>query len=221
MGCVAPSKRPNIKTPKIISSIFFLPYISDNFPAIENHDIPVTRGSASIHDESSYEMSRSTMKSGIAGKTIVSADMAIIPKPLRIASVIHGEEVMCFSGFWIFILLARDCLCFDCGREVCLHAHLFEQDVHVCVAVELLDLAVFHDPEVSAGNVEFGSVRLKDAGRRLVWPGEGAPDRQLDRNDVVLNDHPMEFTVNVGSELGQEHHGRAQLVTAEGHGAEH
>jgi hypothetical protein len=45
------------------------------------------------------------MKSGIAGSTIVSADMAIIPKPLRIASVIHGEEVMCFSGFWIFILL--------------------------------------------------------------------------------------------------------------------
>ena len=92
-----------------------------------------------------------------------------------------------------------------------MHAHLLKQDVHAYVAVELLDLAVFHDPEVSAGNIEFGSVRLKDAGRRLVWPGEGASDRQLDRNDVVLNDHPMELTVNVGSELGQEHHEPAQL----------
>ena len=49
-------------------------------------------------------MSRSTIMSGIAGSTIVSADVTIIPRPLRIASVIHGEEVMCF-GLCIFILL--------------------------------------------------------------------------------------------------------------------
>ena len=34
------------------------------------------------------------MKSGIAGRTMVSADTDTIPKPLKIASVIHGEEVM-------------------------------------------------------------------------------------------------------------------------------
>jgi hypothetical protein len=39
---------------------------------------------------------------------------------------------------------------FDRGREVRLYAHLFEHNVDVDVAIELLDLAVFHAPEVSA-----------------------------------------------------------------------
>jgi hypothetical protein len=40
--------------------------------------------------------------SGIAGSTMVSADMAIIPRLLRIASVIHGVELERFS-FSIFM----------------------------------------------------------------------------------------------------------------------
>jgi hypothetical protein len=44
------------------------------------------------------------MKSGIAGSTMVSADTDTIPNPLKIASVIHGEEVV-YVGFCIFIFL--------------------------------------------------------------------------------------------------------------------
>jgi len=43
---------------------------------------------------------------------------------------------------------------------------LVEQEVQIDVAVELLDVAIFHDPEVGGGNIDLGSVRLNDAGRR-------------------------------------------------------
>jgi len=59
---------------------------------------------------------------------------------------------------------------------------LFEHDVDA--AVELLDLAVFHVPEVCARNVELGSVPFDDACGRVKRSGEGTPDRQLDRDEV-------------------------------------
>jgi hypothetical protein len=36
--------------------------------------------------------------------------------------------------------------------------------------------------------------------------GEGAPDRQLDRDAVPHDVNPMEFPVKVGSQLAHEHH---------------
>ena len=94
----APITRPSIKIPKIISSILFLPYVSDNLPAIGVMTAPVTRGAASIQDESSYEMSKIYNKFWNSRRTIVSEDIAIMPRPLNIASVIQGE-VKCFSTF--------------------------------------------------------------------------------------------------------------------------
>jgi len=41
------------------------------------------------------------IKSGIAGSTMVSADVAIIPRLLKIARVIHGEEDVFFFTFCI------------------------------------------------------------------------------------------------------------------------
>jgi len=43
---------------------------------------------------------------------------------------------------------------------------LVEQEVQIDVAVELLDVAIFHDPEVVARNIELGSVPLNDSCRR-------------------------------------------------------
>jgi len=62
---------------------------------------------------------------------------------------------------------------------------LFEHNVDVDVAVELVDLAVFHVPGVCARNVELGSVPFDDACGRVKRSGEGAPDRQLDSDDIV------------------------------------
>jgi hypothetical protein len=73
--------------------------ISDSLPAIGVMTAPVTSNAASIHAEASYEMSRSAMKSGMAGSTIVSADTAMMPKLLRTARVIHGLEVFVFLLF--------------------------------------------------------------------------------------------------------------------------
>jgi len=44
--------------------------------------------------------------------------------------------------------------------------------------------------------------------------GEGAPDRQLDRDDVPHDVNPMEFPVKVGSQLAHEHHHVARLLAA-------
>ena len=82
------------------------------------------------------------------------------------------------------LLLSPGRLRFDCGCEVRIHAQLREHDAEKGVAVELLDLAVFHVPKVGAWDVKLGSGRLDDACGRLERPGEGAPDRQLDRDDV-------------------------------------
>jgi len=78
---------------------------------------------------------------------------------------------------------------------------LSEHDADPHVAVELLDLAVFHVPEVRGRGVELGSIPLDDACGGLEHPAEGAPDRQLDGDDVPDDVNPMEFPVNVGSQL--------------------
>jgi hypothetical protein len=70
---------------------------------------------------------------------------------------------------------------------------LFEHDADADVAVELLDLAVFHVSKVGACDVKLGSGRPDDACGRLERPGEGAPDRQLDRDDVPHDVNPTEF----------------------------
>jgi hypothetical protein len=62
-------------------------------PAIGVITAPITSNAANIHDESSYDIASSLIKSGIAGSTMVSADVAIIPRLLKIARVIHGEVV--------------------------------------------------------------------------------------------------------------------------------
>jgi hypothetical protein len=64
---------------------------------------PITRIAAKIHDEFSYDISKSSIKSGMAGSIMVSANMAIIPRLLKIASIIHGEaektrKLTCFFG---------------------------------------------------------------------------------------------------------------------------
>src|SRR5689334_24694488 len=96
-----------------------------------------------------------------------------------------------------------------------MYADLFEHDVGADIAVELLDLAVLHVPEVGARNVELGSVSPDDACGRLERPGEGAPDRELDRYDAPHNVDTMEFPVNVGSQLAHEDHRVAQMHAAE------
>jgi hypothetical protein len=91
----APIKRPSIRIPKIISRIF-LSYASNNLPAIGVMTTTATKDAASIQDESSNDKFRSTINSGIAGSSIVSEDIATMPKPPNIASVIHGSKVLIY-----------------------------------------------------------------------------------------------------------------------------
>ena len=56
--------------------------------------------------------------------------------------------------------------------------------------------------------------RLDHAGRRLERPEEGAPDRQLDRDDVPEHVDPVQLPVNVGKELARKDDHIAQLLTA-------
>ena len=74
----------------------------------------------------------------------------------------------------------RSGLRFDRGREVRLYAHLFEHNVEVDVPIEVLNLAVFHGPEVSARNVELGTIPFDHACGRIERSGESASARQLD-----------------------------------------
>src|SRR5258708_32285398 len=131
----------------------------------------------------------------------------------RSLSQSSAQESPGFSrGEWSTLSLGR--LRCDCGGEVRMYAQLREHDALVGVAVELLDLAVFHVPEVGARDVERGSGRLEDACGRLERPGEGAPDRQLDRDDAPHDVHPVEFPVHVGNLLAQGDDQIAQVLTA-------
>src|SRR6185295_14802549 len=78
----------------------------------------------------------------------------------------------------------------DRGCKVELNAHLREHDVEAGVAVEYLDLAVLDIPQVGTGDVDLGAVRLDDSCGRLERPGEGAADRQLDRDDITDDVNP-------------------------------
>jgi hypothetical protein len=76
---------------------------------------------------------------------------------------------------------------------------LSEHDADADVTVELLDLAIFHVPEVGGRNVEFGSIPVDNACGRIERSCEGALDRQFDCDDVPYNVNPMEFPVSVRS----------------------
>jgi hypothetical protein len=91
---------------------------------------------------------------------------------------------------------------------------LFKHDADVDVAVELPDLAVFHVPKSAPGTSSLALVGWMTLAGDSNGTGEGAPDRQLDRDDVPHDVNPMEFPVNVGSQLAHEHHHVAQLLTA-------
>jgi hypothetical protein len=81
------------------------------------------------------------------------------------------------------------------------------------LAVELLDPAVAHVPEVGGRDVELGSRRLDHAGGCLERAEEGTPDRQLDRDDVPEHVDPVQLPVNVGKEPAHEDDHIAQLLT--------
>ena len=74
-----------------MSNIFFFPYISDNLPAIGVITAPVIRNDTSIQEDALYVILKSLIMSGIAGSIIVSANMAIMPTQLKIASVTQGD----------------------------------------------------------------------------------------------------------------------------------
>ena len=86
-----------------MSNIFFFPYISDNLPAIGVITAPVIRNDASIQEDALYVILKSLIISGIAGSIIVSANIAIRPTQLKIASVTQGDLDI-FSPVWPFIL---------------------------------------------------------------------------------------------------------------------
>src|SRR6266576_3614352 len=55
--------------------------------------------------------------------------------------------------------------------------------------------------------------RLDHAGGRLERPEEGAPDRQLDRDDVPEHVDPVQLPVNVGKQLAHPDDHIAQVLT--------
>ena len=71
--------------------IFFLPYISDNFPAIGVMTAPATRYAVSIQEEALYDMLKSLMILGIAGRSIVSPYIVIKREEPRMPSVSHDD----------------------------------------------------------------------------------------------------------------------------------
>lgn len=71
--------------------IFFLPYISDNFPLTGVITAPATRYALSIHDEVLYDKSNSSISWGSAGSNIVSVYIDIVAIELKIARVTHIE----------------------------------------------------------------------------------------------------------------------------------
>src|SRR3712207_7534047 len=71
--------------------IFFLPYISDNFPAIGVMTAPATRYAVSIQEELLYDISKSLMILGIAGRSIVSPYIVTNREEPRMPSMIHAE----------------------------------------------------------------------------------------------------------------------------------
>jgi hypothetical protein len=73
--------------------------------------------------------------------------------------------------------LGRSRPCFEGGCKVWLSPHLLEKHVHVDVAVEHIDLPVFHDREVTAGNIELGSVRRNGALLATQGLGESSLNR--------------------------------------------
>jgi hypothetical protein len=75
------------------------------------------------------------------------------------------------------------------------------------------NLAVADVPEVGGRDVELGPRRLDHAGRGLERPEEGAPDRQLDRDDVPEHVDSMQLPVNVGKELAHPDDHIAQMLT--------
>jgi hypothetical protein len=60
--------------------------MSDSLPAIGVITAPITSNAANIQDESSYDIASSLIKSGIAGSTMVSAD--VMPMTLVILLVL-------------------------------------------------------------------------------------------------------------------------------------
>jgi hypothetical protein len=81
------------------------------------------------------------------------------------------------------------------------------------MAVEGLDPAVAHIPEVGGRDVELGPRRLDHACGRIEWPEEGALDRQLDRDHVPEHVDPVQVPVNVGKEFAHPDDHIAQLLT--------
>src|SRR6266540_4677237 len=75
--------------------------------------------------------------------------------------------------------------------------------------------AVARIPEVGGRDVDLAPRRLDHAGGRLERPEEGAPDRQLDADDVAVHGDLLQFPVNVGKELGQKGDQTAQLRTTQ------
>jgi hypothetical protein len=55
--------------------------------------------------------------------------------------------------------------------------------------------------KAAVGMSSFGPRRLDHSDGRLKRPEEGAPDRQLDRDDVPEHVDPVQLSVNVGEQL--------------------
>src|SRR5262245_18481061 len=90
---------------------------------------------------------------------------------LRLAALMPVNYKRCIAApQWCTVCssdLSHGRLRSDRRCEVGLYAHLFEHDADADIAVELLDLAVFHRPEVGAWDVKLGSGRLVYACGRL------------------------------------------------------
>ena len=78
---------------------------------------------------------------------------------------------------------------------------MFLQNADFEVAVEFLDLAVFHIPQVGSPNVDLGSVSFDGTRGRFECPSEGAPERHLNRDKVPYRVNPEDLSVNVRNEL--------------------
>ena len=76
--------------------------MSDSLPAIGVMTAPAIRYEESIQDEVLYEMLKSLMKSGIAGRTIVSPYIVIRPRELRMASVAHADLLILLASGGVF-----------------------------------------------------------------------------------------------------------------------
>jgi hypothetical protein len=75
----------------IITTIFFLPYISDNLPPIGTITAAEIRYAVSIQEDVLYDILKSLIISGIAGKSIVSPYIVTKSAEPNTMRVIHAE----------------------------------------------------------------------------------------------------------------------------------